>query len=249
MKKNIGLFAGALLATSALAAPAFAGDIDFTVEGFAAQVDADADFINPPTDKADNPLSAALTGVRIGVEYAFGESSDGLFVGANYYKTFGDGITSEPVRNGNYLIHYTTLEGFSGWEVNAGWDFGRIAVGAGYGELTRDVVSYQSCPEDSDGVPFGFCGNAAQRQFREGLRGGSPEDNTADSVRFFGRYDVNDTFAVTLSYQTADFEQSISPLDVIANAENNAAGNRTAHGPTSFAQDFQILGVGAQVRF
>lgn len=247
--RNVGLFGLALLATSALSAPAaFAGDLDFTVEGFAAQTTADAEFIN--ADKLPNEISGTFTGVRLGVEYAFGESSDGLFVGLNYSTTIGDGINSPVVRNGNYLTHETTLEGFEGWEVVAGWDFGPIALGVGYTpEFTRDVVSYQSCPEDSDAVPFGYCGNATFRQQREGLRGGSPEEDATESIRWFGRYDVSDRVAITLSYQQADFGQSVSPLDVIPNAENNAAGNRTAHGPTSFAQDFEILSIGAQLRF
>lgn len=248
--KNVPLFGLALLATTAFTAPAFAGDFDFTVEGFAAQTTADADFIN--ADKLDNELYGTLTGIRLGAEYAFGESTDGLFVGANYYTTIGDGLVSEPIRNGNYLVHYTVLDGFSGWEVNAGWDFGRIAFGVGYGELTRDTTTYQSCPEDWNAVVAGYCrggGVLPNNEGREGLRGGEPVEDTADSWRFFGRYDVTERFALTLSYQTADFGQSVAPLDVIPNAENNAAGNRLPHGPTSYAQDFQILSIGAQVRF
>jgi len=226
-----------------------AGDFDVTIEGFAAQTDADADFIN--SDKLDNELSGALTGYRMGAEYAFGESTDGLFVGANYYATFGDGLTSEPIRNGNYLVHHTILGGFEGWEINGGWDFGPIAAGVGYGELTRDVTTYQSCPEDWNAVVAGFCrggGVLPNNEGREGLRGGAPAEDTAESWRFFGRYDVSDRFALTLSYQTADFAQSIAPLDVIPNAANTTAGNRLAHPPTSLAQDFKILSVGVQLR-
>ena len=236
------LIGAALFAASA--SPAFAGDFDVTLEGFAAQVDADATFIN--ADKLPNELSGVFEGVRIGAEYT---TEPGLFFGANYYTTLAGEITSEPVRNGNYLVHYTTLAGFSGWEVNAGWDFGHIAAGVGYGSLTRDVTTYQSCSEDHDAVPFGFCGSVAFGDAREGLRGGSPEDESADSWRVFGRYDVTEHFALTASYQTADFGQSLTPLDVVANAENTAAGNRTAHGPTAFAQDFRAFSIGAQVRF
>lgn len=234
----------ALIGATALAAPAHAGDFDFTVEGFSASVDSTADF--PNADKLDNDLSGNFSGVRLGAEYTF---DSGLFFGANYYTSLTEGTTSAPVRNGNYLVHYTQFDGFSGWEVNSGFDFGPIAVGAGYGEITRDVVTYQSCPEDSDGVPFGFCGNAAQRQFREGLRGGSPAEDTADSWRVFARYDLSDRWAIIGSYQSADFDQSITPLAVVANAENNAAGNRTAHPDTSLAQDFTALAIGIQLRF
>lgn len=251
MKKHL-LFGAALAALGSFAAPAHAGDFDVTLEGFAAFADADADFINPPTDKADNAISGTLAGVRIGAEYAFGESTDGLFVGANYYTTVGDGISSEPERNGNYLIHHTVLDGFSGWEVNAGWDFGRIALGVGYGELTRDTTTYQSCPEDWNAVVAGFCrggGVLPNNEGREGLRGGSPAEETTDSFRYFGRYDISERFAFTVSYQTADFDQSVAPLAVIDNAANNAAGNRIAHPDTSFAQDFRLFMIGAQVRF
>jgi len=249
--KNTALFGLALLATTAFTAPAFAGSFDFTLEGFAAQVDADADFINPPTDKADNAISGALYGYRLGAEYDFGQQG-GLFVGANLYGTVGDGLVSEPQRNGNYLVHYTELSGFNGWEVNGGYDFGSIAVGVGYGQITRDVTSYQSCPEDWNSVVAGFCrggGVLPNNEGREGLRGGSPEEDTADSWRFFGRYDVSDHVAITLSYQQADFGQELSPLDVVSNAANDAAGNRLAHGPTSFAQDFSIVGAGLQLRY
>lgn len=242
--KKLGIFGLALLASSALAAPAFAGDFDVTVEGFAATVDSTATFIN--ADKLPNDVSGEFYGIRLGAEYTF---DSGLFFGADYYTTGGDGTTSAPVRNGNYLVHHTEFTGFSGYEFLAGWDFGHIAVGAGFGQMERDATSYQSCPEDSDAVPFGYCGNAAQRQFREGLRGGSPQDNEADSWRIFARYDITDTWGVTLSHQEADFGQSISPLDVIANAENNTAGNRTAHGPTSFEQDFSATMFGIQARY
>lgn len=242
--RTIGLFGIALLGATALTAPAHAGDFDVTAEGFAAVVDSTATFIN--ADKLPNDVSGEFYGIRLGAEYTF---ENGLFFGADYYTTGGDGTTSAPVRNGNYLVHYTEFTGFSGYEVLAGWNFGHLALGVSYGQMERDATSYQSCPEDSDGVPFGFCGNAAQRQFREGLRGGSPQDNEADSLRIFARYDITDNWGVTLSHQTADFGQSISPLDVIANAENNAAGNRTAHGPTSFEQDFSATMLGIQVRY
>lgn len=249
--RNTTLFGLALLATTAFTAPAYAGDFDITLEGFAAQTEADADFINPPTDKADNPISGVLSGIRLGAEYDFGQLG-GIFVGGNYYTTISEGLSSEPQRNGNYLVHHTVLDGFSGWEVNAGWDFGPIAAGVGYGQLTRDTTTYQSCPEDWNGVVAGFCrggGVLPNNEGREGLRGGEPGEDTADSWRFFGRYDISERFALTLSYQTADFDQSIAPLAVISNAANNAAGNRLDHPPTSYAQEFQILSIGAQVRF
>ena len=248
MKKH-ALAGMTLLATTALASPALAGDFDVTLEGFAASVEADADFIN--ADKLDNALSGAMSGIRLGAEYDFGQPG-GLFVGASYYTTFGDGLVSEPIRNGNYLVHHTTLDGFDGWEVSAGWDFGRIAAGVGYGELNRDTTTYQSCPEDWNAVVAGFCrggGALPNNEGREGLRGGSPAEDTAESWRFFGRYDVSERFALTLSYQTADFGQSVAPLSVFSNAANNAAGNRLDHPPTSYAQEFTSLAVGVQVRF
>jgi hypothetical protein len=157
-----------------------------------------------------------------------------------------------PVRNGNYLIHYTEMNGFSYYDAIAGYDFGRFDLYAGYGQLTRDVVSYQSCPEDWNAVVAGFCrggGVLPNNEGREGLRGGEPQEDTADLTILGARYEISDRWSIDLRYMEADFEQSISPLDVIANAENTAAGNRIAHGPTSFAQDFQALSVGLQIRF
>ncbi|MGH6950387.1 MAG: hypothetical protein ACREH4_05920, partial [Vitreimonas sp.] len=169
-------------------------------------------------------------------------------VGANWYSTIGDGMVSAPVRNGNYLVHHTVLDGFNGWELNAGWDFGTWALGAGYGELTRDVTTYQSCPEDWNAVVAGFCrggGVPATAESREGLRGGEPSEDTTESWRFFGRYDVTEHLAITASYQAAEFDQSIAPLDVIG----AQPADRVAHPPTSFAQDFEIFAIGAEIRF
>lgn len=241
------LFAAAAALAALAPGLANAGDFDVTAEGFVATVDSTATFIN--ADKLPNDVSGEFYGIRIGAEYTF---DSGLFFGADYYTTGGDGTTSAPVRNGNYLVHFTEFTGFSGYEFIAGWDFGHIAVGAGFGEMERDAVSYQSCGEDRFSTVAGYCfggGVAATAESREGLRGGSPQENTADSWRIFARYDITDNWGVTLSHQSADFGQSISPLDVIANAENNAAGNRTAHGPTSFEQDFSATMLGVQFRY
>ncbi len=242
--KKIALLAS--LALAAYAAPAAAGDFDLTFQGSALQVDADADFIND--DKLDNEISGVLTGVDLGAEYTFGDER-GFVVGAHYFTAVGDGIVSEPIRNGNYLVHHTTLDGLSGWDVRAGYDFGALTFYAGYGQLERDVTTYQSCPEDSDAVPFGYCGNATFRQQREGLRGGAPEEDTADLTRVGLSWSVTERVFVSVDYAWAEFGQSITPLDVISNAENNAAGNREPHGPTSLAQDFNVLSFGAGVRF
>lgn len=237
--KNIGLFAGALLATSALTAPAFAGDIDFTVEGFAAVVDTSADYIN--ADKPDNDLSGVLGGYRIGVEYTFGSNDGrGVFVGANYYATATDALNSGAQMNGNALWNEAELEGFSGYEFTVGYDFGSIAVGVGYGELEADSITYQNCAEDHEIYTASFCGaggNDVVGDQREGLRGGSPMENSTEAWRLFGRYDVNDNIYITASYLNAEFGQSVAPLDVIDNAANDAHPDRTAHPATSYALD------------
>lgn len=243
---KFGLFGLALLGATALTAPAHAGDFDLTLEGFAAATEADADFIN--ADKLDNELSGVFGGIRLGAMYTFGDDGKGLEIGANYYTTLTGELSSEPIRNGNYLVHHTVLEGFSGFEGTLGWDFGPFAIGGGYGQLTRDVTTYQSCPEDSASTVAGFCygsGVLATQNAREGLRGGEPTEDTADSWRIYGRWDVTERFGVTLGYQSADFEQSVTPLNVIG----TQPADRTPHGATSLAQDFRILSIGGAIRF
>lgn len=243
MQKTIGLALAALIAGAGAAQAQTNDGFSVSAQGFAASTQADADF--PNADKLDNELSGALAGIRLGAEYQFGDDDKGLVVGASYATTLGDGITSEPIRNGNYLVHHTVLDGFSGWDASIGWDFGPLTLGVAWGQLTRDVTTFQSCPEDSDAVPFGYCGNATFRQQREGLRGGSPEEDTADSFRAFGQWEISRRFYLEASYLQAEFGQSITPLDVIG----AQPADRTAHGPTSMAQDFEVLSVGAGIRF
>lgn len=240
--KRILLLAAAFAATPLAAR---AGDFDLVAQGFASQTDADVEFIN--ADKFGNELSGVFTGVDLGAEYTFGDER-GLMVGVHYFTTLDGEVTSEPVRNGNYLVHYTTLEGYSGWDVRAGWDFGALTFYAGYGELERDVTSYQSCPEDYQAVPFGFCGgggNPAVGNAREGLRGGSPEEDTAELTRIGASWAITERVFANVDYAWAEFGQEVSPLDVIG----EQPVDRTPHGPTAFAQDFNVLSLGLGVRF
>lgn len=236
----------ALNGGAVLAAPAYAGDFDLVLQVNASSVGADADFIND--DKLDNSIDGALAGVELGAEYTFGDGGSGPFVGAHWSTTVGDGVTSAPIRNGNSLIHYTELEGFTTWDVRAGYDFGAFTAYAGWGELERDVVTYQSCPEQYESQPFGYCsggGVPATGNAREGLRGGSPEDDSTELWRVGATWQVTERMFVAFDYAWADFDQSAAPLDVVGDQPSD----RTAHSDTSLAQEFRVFSVGVGVRF
>lgn len=189
--------------------------------------------------KPDESLSGSMGVWRVSFDHQFGQDG-GLVLGASYADSFGS-LNADTQRDGNYLVQGATLSGLSSWEVRAGWAFGRFMPYAAYGKLSRDMSVWQSCPDDHNAAPFGFCsggGNAALGDAREGRRT-ADAGQEADMWRIGVEVMLGQHGFVDLSYAEADFGTQVVNLDA----------DPAIVPPTDPTQDVRTIGLKTGWRF
>lgn len=241
--RRILLLTGALLAS---AGAAHAEDHQgFSVALGALQID-DATYTFTG-GKPDQEISGTLPFFRVGYDHQFGEDG-GLVLGASYFSTFGDGLQSPPVRDGNFLVQDGTLDSLSGWEVRAGWAFGNFLPYVSYGETEREGTTDQSCPNDPN-APVnvgGFCAggfNLAVATQRAGERSGSV-DGSAETLSLGIEWNATAHVFLDLRYSETDFGTQIVTLDPTGNTPG-----QVAHPATNPTQSISGLALSVGYRF
>lgn len=242
------LFAGSAYAQEAPPRSDHAG-IGFAVGALSIE-DADYEFTG---GKPTQELGGTLATWRIFADYQFGDGDHGLVVGASYFSTFGDGLQSGPVRDGNLLVQDGTLDQLSGWEGRVGYAFNAGGLDlmpyVAYGQIEREGTTRQSCPGNPAASMNvgGYCAGGfvlATATARAGTRSGDI-DGSADTLSFGVELNLNrHAFIDVRYYPEADFGEQIVTLE----PTGDTAG-QTAHPPTNPSQAPRFIGVQLGVRF
>lgn len=208
----------------------------------AANVNGDVTFSG---GKPAETLNGTVGLARVGFDYQFGAES-GFVVGASYFSTIGDGVQSAPVRDGNYLVQDSRLDGLSGFEGRIGYAFGAWMPYAAYGQTERDLVTRQSCPNQTGSAPFGFChggGVPATELARAGQREGDA-GSTADTWSVGLEWSASEHVFLDARYSDTDFGTQVVSLDPTGNTPG-----QLAHPATDPTQSLRSFAVSVGLRF
>jgi opacity protein-like surface antigen len=218
---------------AASAAPAFADEAapdhtGFSVSFGATDLQGTALYTGGKPNAEFDGLSGEL---GLAYDYQFDSDNDGNgpVIGV-FYRTSTNEIEAPANRDGNYLVQYFTLNGYTLFGGRVGYAHGRSMIYAGGGVAQAEATAGQSCPLDWNSVVAGFCragGNAVLADGREGLKQGDYEAD-ADFWMIGFEFNINDNWYVDARY-TSDisFGEEIVPLNAtsIGGADPHPATN------------------------